>query len=117
MTDDALTVPVSDRFREAATEWGDSRLMDEEDALETKAEQALLEIEHLVSDATEVEFAVEDGRIRHRPSDELEAFLEDQADEFGLEPAEVLAMHVDLFARVFLEDEESGADPDDPRPI
>ncbi|QSW99293.1 hypothetical protein [Haloterrigena alkaliphila] len=115
--DDRLTVPVSDRFREAAIEWGDSRLMDENDALESKAEQALLEIEHLVADATEVEFAVEDGEIHHQPSDDLEAFLDRQADAYGLEPADVLAMHVDLFARVFLEGEETGgADPDDPRP-
>ena len=119
MTDDAITVPVSDRFREAATDWGDSRLMDEDDALETKAEQALLEIEHLVSDATEVEFAVRDGEIHHHPSDDLEAFLAEQADAHDLDPADVLAMHVDLFARAFLEDAESGsggADPDDPRP-
>ncbi|ELZ17980.1 hypothetical protein C477_12267 [Haloterrigena salina JCM 13891] len=117
MTGDRLTVPVSDRFREAATDWGDNRLMDADDALETKAEQALLEIEHLVADATEVEFTVEDGAIHHRPSDDLAAFLDRQADRYGLEPAEVLSMHVDLFARVFLEGEETEpADPDDPRP-
>ncbi|ADB61235.1 hypothetical protein Htur_2357 [Haloterrigena turkmenica DSM 5511] len=117
MTDDRLTVPVSDRFREAAADWGDNRLMDEDDALETKAEQALLEIEHLVADATEVEFAVEDGAIHHYPSDDLAAFLEKQAGAYGLEPADVLAMHVDLFARAFLEGEETeSADPDDPRP-
>ena len=116
--DDRLTVPVSDRFREAATEWGDSRLMDEDDALETKAEQALLEIEHLVADATEVEFVVEDGEIHHDPSDDLAAFLDRQAEAYGLEPAAVLAMHVDLFARVFLDDEDEAPSEaaDDPRP-
>ena len=112
-----ISLQVSERFREAAVEWGDNRLMDEDDALETKAEQALLEIEHLVADATEVEFEVEDGEIHHHPSDELESFLEAQAEEYGLEPADVLAMHVDLFARVFLEEESSGGpEPDDPRP-
>ncbi|WP_226479394.1 hypothetical protein [Natrinema amylolyticum] len=116
-----LTISVSDRFREAATAWGDDRLMDEEDALETKAEQALLEIEHLVSGANEVEFAVDaaDGEIHHEPTDALEAYLERQGEAFGLEPDAVLALHVDLFARAFLDDETesaSASDPDDPRP-
>lgn len=115
-----LSITVSDRFREAATEWGDNRLMDEEEALETKAEQALLEIEHLVSGATEVEFEVDaaSGEISHEPSDDLEAFLGRQAAEFGLEPDAVLALHVDLFARAFLDEDgaASGSDPDDPRP-
>lgn len=101
-------------------EWGDSRLMDEEEAIETKAEQALLEIEHLVSGANSVEFAVEGDVIRHEPSEELEGFLERQADESGLEPEVLLRLHVDLFARVFLEeDDDEGADSellDDPRP-
>jgi hypothetical protein len=103
-------------------EWGDSRLMDEEEAIETKAEQALLEIEHLVSGASSVEFAVEGDVIRHEPSEELEGLLERQSDESGLEPEELLRLHVDLFARVFLEVEEGDggtADsglPDDPRP-
>jgi hypothetical protein len=103
-------------------EWGEGRLMDEEEAIETKAEQALLEIEHLVSGASDVEFAVEGDVIRHEPSEELEGFLERQSDESGLEPEELLRLHADLFARVFLEDAEDDggtADselPDDPRP-
>lgn len=113
-----LAFTVSDRFRDAAVEWGDSRLMDEEEALEAKAEQALLEIEHLVSGAAEVEFTVDGDVVRHEPSDELAAFLERQADEAGIEPGELLGLHVDLFARVFLEDDQStpGRHPDDPRP-
>ena len=92
--------------------------MEEEEAFETKAEQALLEIEHLVSGATDVEFAVEDGVIHHEPSDELQRFLERQAAESGLEPEQLLRLHVDLFARVFL-DEGGASDAglsDDPRP-
>ncbi|MFC4541578.1 hypothetical protein ACFO5R_06525 [Halosolutus amylolyticus] len=113
-----LSITVSDRFREAAADWGDDRLVDEERALETKAEQALLEIEHLVAGASEVSFEVEGETIHHDPSDDLEAFLERQADAYGLDPADVLALHVDLFARAFLED-EGGSGPDwsdDPRP-
>ncbi|QLK26316.1 hypothetical protein HYG81_01440 [Natrinema zhouii] len=117
-----LSITVSDRFRDAATAWGDDRLMDEEAALETKAEQALLEIEHLVSGANEVEFDVDaaSGEIHHEPTDDLEGYLERQSDEFGLEPDAVLALHVDLFASAFLDRDggsESSSDrPDDPRP-
>ncbi|WP_247001150.1 hypothetical protein [Halosolutus gelatinilyticus] len=113
-----LSITVSDRFREAAADWGDNRLLDEESALKTKAEQALLEIEHLIAGATEVEFEVDGDTIRHEPSDDLEAFLERQADAYGLDPDEILEMHVELFARAFLED-EGGSGPewsDDPRP-
>lgn len=117
-----LEIDVSDRFLEAATEWGDNRLMDDEQALETKAEQALLEIEHLVSGANEVDFEVDadEGVIYHEPTDELDAFLERQADEVGLDPDAVLALHVDLFARAFLNDADGGSAsdrPDDPRPF
>ena len=113
-----LSFTVSDRFREAAAEWGDSRLMDEGDALEAKAEQALLEIEHLVSGASEVEFAVDGDTVHHEASDELESFLEAQAAEAGVEPGTLLGLHVDLFASVFLESDQSkpGRHPDDPRP-
>ena len=113
-----LSFAVSDRFREAAAEWGDSRLMDEEEALAAKAEQALLEIEHLVSGASEVEFAVEGDTVHHEPSDELESFLESQAADAGVDPGELLGLHVDLFATVFLEADHSkpGRHPDDPRP-
>lgn len=113
-----LSFTVGDRFREAAAQWGDSRLMDEEEALEAKAEQALLEIEHLVSGASAVAFTVEGDTVHHEPSDELRAFLEDQAAESGVDPAELLGLHVDLFASVFLEEDQAtpGRHPDDPRP-
>lgn len=114
-----LSITVSDRFRAAAADWGDNRLMDETEALEVKAEQALLEIEHLVSGTTDVDFAVEDDTIRYEPSDDLATVLERQADDYGVDPADALEMHVDLFARAFLEDEgESGSatGTDDPRP-
>ena len=110
---DSLAFEVDDRFRAAAEEWGDSRLMDFEDAMESKAEQALLEIEHLVSDATEVEFEVEGATVRHYPSDELAAFLERQAGETGLDESTLLKLHVDLFARVFL-DEDTQRPPNAP---
>lgn len=101
-------------------EWGEDRLMDEEEAIDTKAEQALLEIEHLVSGASDVEFTVEGDAIHHEPSEELARFLERQADDSGLEPEELLRLHVDLFARVFLEDDGTPEPdpelPDDPRP-
>lgn len=108
-----LSFEVSERFSDAAAQWGDQRLMDPEDALEEKAEQALLEIEHLVSDATEVEFAVDGATVHHEPSDELSAFLESQAAESGLDPETLLKLHVDLFARVFL-DSERGRPPGAP---
>lgn len=111
----AVSFEPSDRLREAAAEWADQRLMEEEDALETKVEQALLEIEHLVSGGTEVTFELEeDGeRVRFAPSDELAAFLEGQADESGLEVERLLRLHVDLFANVFL-DEDSERPPNAP---
>lgn len=112
-----LSIAVSDRFRTAAADWGANRLLDDREALEIKAEQALLEIEHLVAGETEVAFEVTEERIHHEPSDELRAFLERQADQYGLDPEAVLALHVDLFARAFLDDDSGGPDwSDDPRP-
>ncbi|WP_458210010.1 hypothetical protein [Haladaptatus sp. NG-SE-30] len=100
-----LAFEVSNRFLEAATEWGDRRLMDDEQAFETKAEQALLEIEHLVSGATEVEFAIDGRTVRHEPSEQLRSYLTEQATDTGLSEAEVLGLHVDLFARAFRQDD------------
>lgn len=102
-----LVVPVTERFRAAAATWGDTRLMDTDEALEVKAEQALLEVEHLVSGATAVEFAVADDgdELRYDPSDELAAFLAEQADDTGLDEATVLRLYVDLFASVFLDED------------
>lgn len=113
-----LSFTVSERFRTAAAEWGESRLMDEEEALETKVEQALLEIEHLVSGAAAVSFAVEGDTVCYEPSDELAAFLDEQASAAGHDPGDLLSLHVDLFARVFLDDDQTapGRHPDDPRP-
>nr|WP_254270031.1 hypothetical protein [Halorussus aquaticus] len=96
---------VGDRFVEAAEEWGDNRMMDREDAVETKAEQALLEVEHLASGATDVSFEVEGRTVRHEASDELAALLAEQADETGLDESELLRLHVDLFSGAFREDD------------
>ncbi|WP_101298266.1 hypothetical protein [Halegenticoccus soli] len=100
-----IAVDVDDRFLDAVGEFADARMMDEEEALAVKAEQALLEIEHLVSGATEVAFSVDGRTIRHEPSDELRAFLGAQAAETGLGEDELLKLHVDLFARTFLDDD------------
>lgn len=101
-----MSFTVSSRFETAANEWGEKRMMDTEDAMETKVEQALLEIEHLVSGATEVEFAVEDRTVRFDPTEELETFLERQAREAGIDVETLLGLHVDLFARVFLDEDD-----------
>lgn len=102
-----VSFEVSDRFAEAAAEWGDARLMDEEEALEVKAEQALLEIEHLVSSAHDVEFTVDGRTIHHEPTTDLEAFLETQATETGVEKSVLLRSYADLFARAYLDDDAS----------
>jgi hypothetical protein len=79
--------------------------MDRDEAVETKAEQALLEIEHLVSGATEVAFDVEDLTVRHEPSDELADLLAEQAEETGLSESAVLKLHVELFSGAFRDDD------------
>lgn len=111
----AITFEPSERLHEAAGEWADQRMMAEEEALEVKVEQALLEVEHLVSGGTEVIFEVEDGgdRVRFSPSDDLATFLEGQAEESGLTTERLLRLHVDLFATVFL-DEDSERPPNAP---
>jgi hypothetical protein len=109
-----LVVPVGDRFREAAATWGDARLMEPEEALAVKAEQALLEIAHLVAGETAVEFEVDGNEIRYDPSDEVASFLAEQAATAGVDEETVLELHVDLFARVFLDSGEqrpAGAPP------
>ena len=112
-----ISFEVSDRLHAAAEEWAEARLVDHDEALETKVEQALLEVEHLVSGAHEVSFAVDsDGdtaTISHEPSDELTTFLAEQSEESGLEEAKLLKLHVDLFARVFL-DEDTQRPPNAP---
>lgn len=99
----SIEIGLSERFERAADEWGDRRMMDDEDAMETKVEQALLEVEHLVSGRTEVEFALEGRVVRYEPSEELSSFLTDQADRVGIDPSAVLELHVELFARAFLD--------------
>jgi hypothetical protein len=96
---------LSERFTDAAAEWGDARLMDDEEATDVKVEQALLEIEHLVSGAHEVDFAVEDSTIHHEPSADLEAFLDTQTAETGVDEATLLRSYADLFAQAFLDDD------------
>lgn len=107
----SLTFEVGDRFMAAAEEWGESRLMEIEDALETKVEQALLEIEHLVSGAYEVEFEVDGHTVTYEPTEDLEAFLEKQSAGTDLDPSDVLEMHVNLFANAFLEEAENEQRP------
>lgn len=87
----------------AAEEWADHRLMEEEAALETKVEQALLEIEHLVSGVTSVEFDLDGTTVRYDPTADLGEFLATRATEAGIDEATLLRLYVDLFARVFLE--------------
>lgn len=101
-----LSVTVDDRFVDAAESWGETRMLDLDDALAAKAEQALLEIEHLVADAYEVDFDMDGRTISYDPTDELEAFLETKAEETGLDPGAVLGLYVDLFATAF----DDGAD-------
>lgn len=112
-----LSFDVGDRFVEAADAWADARMMDREDALAVKAEQALLEVEHLTSGAHEVEFAVDGRTVHHEPSDALTALLDQQAEETGLDPSTLLKCYTDLFANAFLDvDEErppNAPPPDD----
>lgn len=98
-----IEITPSERFLDAVDEWAEARMMEHEEALETKAEQALLEIEHLVSGQHEVEFDVEDDTIQYEPSDEVAAFLAEQSERSGIDEQTVLTLHVNLFANVFLE--------------
>jgi len=102
---DPIEVPISERFRRGADQWAEERVMTEEAALEAKAEQALLEIEHLATGAQEVDFELdEEGEIiRYVPSGELRAFLDAQAEASGVDRETVLRLHVDLFAGAFLD--------------
>nr|WP_233563544.1 hypothetical protein [Haloarcula sp. Atlit-7R] len=99
-----LAFEVSDRLYEAAQEWADRRLEDIDEALETKVEQALLEIEHLVSQSHDVVFEVDGREIRYEPTEELAALLRRQAEESGIDESAVLKMHVDLYANAFLDE-------------
>ncbi|WP_193571745.1 hypothetical protein [Haloarcula sp. JP-L23] len=105
------TFEVSDRLYEAAERWGEKMMQDIDEALETKVEQSLLEIEHLVSQSHEVEFDLEGRAVTYDPTDELAAFLERQADGRDLDESDVLKMHVDLYANAFLEEAASEERP------
>lgn len=107
-----MRVHLSDSFHEAADEWAEQRVMTEEAALESKAEQALLEIEHLVTNSTEVAFELDDGDLVYDPSDGLYAFLSEQAEDVGIDPETVLSMYVDLFAGAFLSDDTKTPEDD-----
>lgn len=104
----SLTIDLTERFVAAADEWAEARLEERETALETKAEQALLEIEYLVSGRTEVSFDVdaEAGQIDYAPSDELSRLLSAQAEETGLDESTILRLHVDLFVGAFPGDDD-----------
>ncbi len=103
-----LEFDVNDRFFEAAEEWADRRMMDIEDALATKVEQSLLEIEHLISESHEVEFEVDDRTVYYEPTPELSAFLSRWADKTGLDESQILEMYVDLFTNAFLDEIKDG---------
>lgn len=105
---------ASERLLAAADEWADKRMTEREDALETKVEQALLEVEHLVSGRQDVEFQVDGSTVQYEPTDELAAFLDEQAATVDAAPADVLAMHADLFATVFLDNYDEERPPNAP---
>jgi hypothetical protein len=100
----SLSFEVSERFIAAAEEWAERRLSDREAALETKVEQALLEVEHLVSGVHEVTFEVDGTTVTYEPTAALSGFLARKAEETGLDESAVLELYVDLFARAFLEE-------------
>lgn len=113
----ALEVDIGDRLAEAAAEWAESRMQEPDEALEQKLEQALLEVEHLASGSTELEFDLENGdTLVYEPSDELLGLLETQAERVDSDPATVLELHLELFARTFLPDDsiQAGAGPGAP---
>lgn len=101
----SLEFEVDDRFAQAASDWAERQMMDEAGALEVKAEQSLLEIEHLISGSHEVEFDIDGRTVTHYPTADLAAFLGRKADETGLTEAELMKLYVDLFARAFLDDD------------
>jgi len=113
-----LTFEVDDRFYQAAEEWADRRMQDTEEALETKVEQSLMEIEHLIAElrAVELEFEVDGRQISYEPTPELSDFLARQAADTSLDESDVLKMHVDLFANAFLDEIKDDQRPADAPP-
>ncbi|MFW5938878.1 MAG: hypothetical protein ACOCSD_05305 [Halolamina sp.] len=112
----ALLVTIGDRLAGAAGEWADQRMLDDADALEQKLEQALLEVEHLASGTTEIEFELEGQTLQYEPSEELAELLERQAERIDADPGTVLELHLELFARTFLPEDSvmPGAGPGAP---
>lgn len=99
---------MSERFLDAADEWAEARLEDRDTAIETKVEQALLEIEYLVTGATEITFDVdaEAGEIQYTPSADLAELLSKQAAETGLDESDILRLHFDLFVGAFSDNDD-----------
>jgi hypothetical protein len=113
-----VTFEVDDRFYGAAEEWADRRMQDTEEALATKTEQSLMEIEHLISEthAVELDFEVDGREVSYDPTPELSEFLARQAAGTDLEEGDVLKMHVDLFANAFLDEIKDDQRPADAPP-
>jgi hypothetical protein len=113
-----LAFEVDDRFYEAAAEWADRRMQDTEEALETKVEQSLMEIEFLIAEiqTVELDFEVDDREIGYEPTAELSEFLSRQAAGTDLDESDVLKMHVDLFANAFLDEIKDDQWPADAPP-
>lgn len=112
----ALEVSIGERLADAAAEWGESRMQEPDKALEQKLEQALLEVEHLASGTTEIEFELSNHTLHYEPSEALRELLYEQADRIDSDPATVLELHLELFARTFLPDDsvQGGAGPGAP---
>lgn len=108
-----LTFEVSDRVYEAAEEWGERRLEDIDEALSTKVEQSLVEIEHLVSGTHDVEFDVDGRTISYEPTGELSELLSRQAERLDVDRSDVLRSYVDLYANAFLEEATDEIQPPD----
>jgi hypothetical protein len=100
-----LRVEASDRLLTAAEDWAEARMKDRDEALRVKAEQALLEVEHLVGDEMEVDFEVDERTISYTPSPDVEAFLAEQAAAAGIDEETVVKLYIELFADVFSDDD------------
>lgn len=100
-----IRVEASDRLVAAADDWAEARMEEREEALRVKAEQALLEVEHLVGGETTVAFEVDERTISYEPSSDVEAFLATQADAAGIDEETLVTLYIELFADVFSEDD------------
>lgn len=100
-----LVVEASDRLVAAADDWAEARMIERDEALRAKAEQALLEVEHLVADETTVDLDIDGRTISYDPSPEVESFLADRAEVAGIDAETLLWLYVELFANVFSDDD------------